>query len=125
MTGDAQPFVEPRPPWHQHAACRSLHPDTFYRVTGETEAGWQLRSATAKQHCCGCPVRQECLNAAIVSREPEGIWGGVEFPREWRKAMRLASRAREGLEAVDGDGDAEPAAALSDVLRSDPSDGAC
>jgi len=32
--------------------------------------------ARAKAFCLGCPVREECLDAALTRREPWGVWGG-------------------------------------------------
>ena len=32
--------------------------------------------ARAKQFCRACPVRTECLGAALERREPWGVWGG-------------------------------------------------
>lgn len=32
--------------------------------------------ARAKQFCRACPVRTECLDAALERREPWGVWGG-------------------------------------------------
>jgi WhiB family transcriptional regulator, redox-sensing transcriptional regulator len=32
--------------------------------------------ARAKAFCGGCPVRDECLGAALERREPWGVWGG-------------------------------------------------
>lgn len=28
-------------------------------------------------YCSRCPVRQECLELALLSDETEGVWGGV------------------------------------------------
>ena len=42
----------------------------------------------ARAVCAGCPVRQECYDAAIARREEHGIWGGSCFPDEWKAARR-------------------------------------
>lgn len=34
----------------------------------------------AADACGACPVRLECLAAALERREGFGVWGGVEFP---------------------------------------------
>jgi hypothetical protein len=86
---DPQPTLGPRPEWHERAACRHLTPDDFYRRERETEAEWATRSEWGRAHCQICPVRQECWTRAVVNREPDGIWSGVEFPGEYRTAMRL------------------------------------
>jgi WhiB family redox-sensing transcriptional regulator len=41
--------------------------------------------------CRRCPVRVKCLEYAIGTKEPEGIWGGLT-PRE-RKAYTRRKRA--------------------------------
>jgi WhiB family redox-sensing transcriptional regulator len=30
----------------------------------------------AKMLCGGCPIRRECLSAALEREEPWGVWGG-------------------------------------------------
>lgn len=32
--------------------------------------------ARAKAICLGCPLKQDCLEGAIVREEPCGVWGG-------------------------------------------------
>lgn len=33
--------------------------------------------AIATTYCATCPVRQECLELALLGDETEGVWGGV------------------------------------------------
>jgi WhiB family redox-sensing transcriptional regulator len=40
----------------------------------------------AKRICIGCPVRQECLDYALVSNQRFGIWGGLT--EEERRPVR-------------------------------------
>ncbi len=35
--------------------------------------------AAAKAFCLECPVKEPCLEGAIVRREPWGVWGGELF----------------------------------------------
>ena len=35
----------------------------------------------AKALCAGCPIRRECLAAALAQAEPWGVWGGEIFER--------------------------------------------
>ncbi|MGH9245524.1 MAG: WhiB family transcriptional regulator [Acidimicrobiales bacterium] len=48
--------------------------------------------ARAKAVCARCPVIAECLEAAIVRREPWGVWGGQLF----LNGKILASKRRRG-----------------------------
>ncbi len=58
--------------WHDRAACRDLTPVGFYSD--------DLDDITAaKRLCLACPVRRECLDAAVANREPAGVWGGHLF----------------------------------------------
>ncbi|WP_046318674.1 WhiB family transcriptional regulator [Mycobacterium sp. UM_Kg1] len=35
----------------------------------------------AKGRCAGCPIRQQCLAAALQRGEPWGVWGGEILDR--------------------------------------------
>ena len=35
--------------------------------------------ARAKSFCAECPVRTDCLDAALTRQEPWGVWGGELF----------------------------------------------
>lgn len=35
----------------------------------------------AKAFCADCPIRRECLNAALERQEPWGVWGGEILDR--------------------------------------------
>ncbi len=35
----------------------------------------------AKALCEGCPIRRQCLTAALAREEPWGVWGGEIFDR--------------------------------------------
>lgn len=43
----------------------------------ETREEKAVREQQAKAICQGCPVRQVCLDHAVATREPFGIWGGL------------------------------------------------
>jgi WhiB family transcriptional regulator, redox-sensing transcriptional regulator len=68
--------------WRKRAACQGVDVETFYPATEDEED-----AAAAKAICSGCPVRQPCLEHALVHREREGVWGGTT-ERERRRIVR-------------------------------------
>ncbi|GAA1034263.1 hypothetical protein GCM10009557_38470 [Virgisporangium ochraceum] len=54
--------------------CRNFDPDLWF---AEAPAELEL----AKSLCGDCPVRVECLAAALDRQEPWGVWGGEIFER--------------------------------------------
>ncbi|TMR88305.1 WhiB family transcriptional regulator [Nonomuraea basaltis] len=77
--------------WIHRAACRDVDPEIFFPIASpDTEAG-EAAVAQAKQVCGGCSVRARCLNEAIESREPYGVWGG-ESESARRGLMSTAHR---------------------------------
>lgn len=71
--------------WRSRGACVDTDPDVMYptSLTGVDRA---------KAVCVGCPVRDECLEHALVNDEDFGIWGG-ESSRTRRK-LRKARKSR-------------------------------
>jgi hypothetical protein len=62
-------------PWRVEALCRDGSASLVELFFSE-----QLDDiAAAKQFCRACPVRVECLDAALARREPWGVWGGELF----------------------------------------------
>ncbi len=77
------PSLEAPPDWHRQAACKDVpDPDIFYPERGQTDD-------EAKAICGDCPVRAPCLEWALETDEPFGIWGALTA-RE-RKALRRAA----------------------------------
>lgn len=75
--------LEPPPEWHREAACKDVpDPDIFYPERGHT-------GAEAKAICKACPVRAVCLEWALDTGEPYGVWGALTA-RE-RKELRRAA----------------------------------
>lgn len=66
--------------WRQRAACRGVDPDIFYPSSDE-------EAEEAKAICRVCPVREACLEYALVNRERDGVWGGAT-ERERRRMIR-------------------------------------
>lgn len=50
--------------------------------------------ARARSFCNGCPVREECLAAALVREEPSGVWGGHTVAERWTLLRRGAVQER-------------------------------
>lgn len=75
--------------WRQQARCRGLDTEIFYRPDGVTRSVRAARERTAKAICAICPVRQQCLDWALATQEPAGIWGGLT-PEERGIARRIA-----------------------------------
>jgi len=44
----------------------------------------------ARAICCGCPLRDACLDHALDAHEPWGLWGGLDAGQ--RRALRLNRR---------------------------------
>jgi WhiB family transcriptional regulator, redox-sensing transcriptional regulator len=71
--------------WRQRSACRGLDPEIFYPATDE-------EADEAKSICAICPVRQMCLEHALMAREREGVWGGLT-ERERRRVVRQRQKS--------------------------------
>jgi WhiB family transcriptional regulator, redox-sensing transcriptional regulator len=70
--------VLPDTDWREQAACLPYPAILFFGVDdAEAPADKQSREDEAKSICALCDVRQECLNYALTTREPYGIWGGL------------------------------------------------
>jgi WhiB family redox-sensing transcriptional regulator len=78
--------------WRFEAHCADQDPDLFFPVGS---SGPALRQTLrAKAICAQCPVRLECLEWAVETRQPHGVWGGLdEIERE-----RLTGSGRAAYE---------------------------
>jgi WhiB family redox-sensing transcriptional regulator len=69
--------------WRERAVCK-----------GETDAFFSRSHqslARARALCCECPVRDECLDAALADPGLEGLWGGtIEAERRRLRKSRVA-----------------------------------
>jgi WhiB family redox-sensing transcriptional regulator len=61
-----------RPHWHARAACRGLGTDLWFVARGGS-------TAAASAICKRCPVRIECLHAALSMPDStdSGVWAGT------------------------------------------------
>lgn len=71
--------------WRSLARCRGVDPGIFHPVNEDDDA------EAAKAVCALCPVREACLEYAVVAREKDGVWGGLTA-RERRRLIRQRRR---------------------------------
>lgn len=74
--------------WRESAACRSAEPELFFPVSSQGQSATETEHAKAV--CAGCPVRRECLQFALATRQAYGVWGGMS-ESERRTHLRTAS----------------------------------
>lgn len=65
--------------WQERSLCVQTDPDAFFPDKG-------VPARAAKAVCGRCPVRAECLDAALERDEMFGIWGGLS--RAERAALK-------------------------------------
>lgn len=81
----------PEAEWRERAACLPFPALLFFGMDeNEGAAERHAREMEAKQICEQCVVRVECLEYALSTREPYGIWGGLT---EVERKARLQGRA--------------------------------
>ena len=78
--------------WRVAALCRGDDAVHFFAPAHlERKEERMLRESRARALCSGCPVRVECLESALASGEPHGIWGGLnELQRSHLRRRRSA-----------------------------------
>lgn len=76
--------------WTEEGLCSQTDPELFFPEAGQSPV-------EAKRICRRCPVRTECLDAALGrGLEDAGVWGGTT----WTERRRMLRRARRlGLAA--------------------------
>ena len=75
-------------PWREAALCAQTDPDVFFPPPGGRGG------EPARRICRRCPVKAECLEAALAKPQHEdeyGVWGGTT-PKE-RRAIRAGRGA--------------------------------
>lgn len=77
--------------WQEKAKCREVDPELFYLPYGLRQNNKQKRINEAKAVCKQCPVISECLQFALSTEEPFGVWGGTS--PEDRKRILLRKKA--------------------------------
>jgi WhiB family redox-sensing transcriptional regulator len=83
--------------WWERAACRGQDAAFFFAPSWfEKRSEKQAREAVAKAICGRCPVREHCLEYALATRDPHGVWGGLN---EMERRALLRRRDAEEREA--------------------------
>lgn len=77
--------------WSDQAACLSAEPEQFFPVGGAAAARWETEAA--KEVCGRCAVLTRCRDYALATRQPFGVWGGLD--EEERRTL-LAARSLVG-----------------------------
>jgi len=62
--------------WQERAKCRGESTELFFLPYNARTTEKKKRIMAAKAVCNGCPVIQECLDFALSTEEPYGVWGG-------------------------------------------------
>ena len=82
----------PTTDWQQYGSCRTTDATVFFPPAHFEHKPERLaREAEAKAICAQCPVRLTCLDWALETREPHGVWGG--YAESERKQMLTRRRA--------------------------------
>jgi WhiB family redox-sensing transcriptional regulator len=81
----------PSTDWQELGLCRASDATVFFPPAHfEHKPERTAREAKAKAICARCPVRITCLDWAITTREPHGVWGG--YSESERKQILLGKR---------------------------------
>lgn len=83
--------------WRRQAACAGAPTQLFFPPAPDTPAPMNPWSAEPAQALCAvCTVRQDCRDWAVATRQPDGVWGGLEpaeLRRLWRRPRSSSARA--------------------------------
>ena len=88
--------------WQARARCQGMDVNLFFPDRLELGEAFDAVVAEAKAVCGACPVRADCLEAALDRGERDGIWGGAT-ERE-RDAVREERTDQEGRAFALADG---------------------
>lgn len=86
--------------WRERAACRGVPLDVANRFFPGDDNDCQY-DASVRALCSKCPVRAECLSAALAAGEQHGMWGGTT-PRERRRILARRAAAARTTSPQDG-----------------------
>lgn len=99
------PLAEPAAglDWWRDAACQTVDPDLFFPVSSLGPGRDEV--ARAKAICASCPVRRQCLQFALATRQAHGVWGGLT---EEERRLRVPGQQRKGRPAARRPATGEP-----------------
>ena len=66
--------------WMAGGKCTDIPPSTFFPSDG-------VGVEVARKICQDCPVKEPCLEYALINRIDHGVWGGTS-ERERRRILR-------------------------------------
>lgn len=72
--------------WRETAACRNEDPELFFPLPND-----RYSEQKAIKICKTCPVKADCLQAALAEQGQFGIWGGMTA-EERRSLLRQRMR---------------------------------
>ncbi|MDZ4826713.1 MAG: WhiB family transcriptional regulator [Actinomycetota bacterium] len=84
----ARAIPETSTDWQAEAACRDSDTSVFFPVSDKD-------ADAARAICDTCPVAPDCLEWAIGTRQPDGIWGGLTAMERHRLVRRRQKAARK------------------------------
>ncbi|TGZ12391.1 transcriptional regulator WhiB [Streptomyces sp. S816] len=80
--------------WRGFGACKEEDPELFFPIGSTGPALLQIEEA--KSVCRRCPVIERCLQWALETGQPHGVWGGMSED-ERRLMKRRAARRRAAV----------------------------
>lgn len=75
--------------WVQDALCAQTDPEAFHPAKSTSPR-------LARRICNRCPVKAQCLEAAIADASLEGVWGGTTY----KERQLLRRTADQGAPAA-------------------------
>lgn len=105
--------------WRDRAACVGHDTETWFPLATANQhrvsVVVQAQTEQAKAICANCPVRQKCLDWALTTPEPWGIWGGLT--EEERAAMRRPGLTQREAASARAAEEAQRRAARDEQVR--------
>jgi WhiB family transcriptional regulator, redox-sensing transcriptional regulator len=84
--------------WQDRAACRGINAQLFFGPDGERWQDREIRETKAKAICARCPVREQCLDYALMNSIKDGTWGGLNNEERTRERRRRTRSPHAALE---------------------------